>query len=185
MRITKLYSSSYHLTPLCWPTLSKLSAIFCPKFWMSYPSQRRPQYLSPSNPPRVRGNVRDAIRDDGVAAVGTGMCRLRRPGRRWLWTEGTGEASGLAGEKTFGDFGSFQSHSPQPEGRAKSCRWPSPRVLHGASRAANSQAHHIPMTRTSDYASLIEPTVLTKKEPSAPFAIDGGCAAPYSASRRA
>ncbi|MNF55042.1 hypothetical protein D3C84_364880 [compost metagenome] len=67
------------------------------------------------------------------------MCRLRRPFRRWLRPEGTGEASGLAGEKTFGAFfeksGSFQSHSPQPEGRAKPCRGPCPRVLHGASRA--------------------------------------------------
>ncbi len=61
------------------------------------PSSSRVRYCSPSNPPRVRGNVRDAIRDDGVAAVGTGMCRLRRPARRWLWPEGTGEASGLAG----------------------------------------------------------------------------------------
>jgi len=28
-----------------------------------------------------------------------------------------------------------KSHSPQPEGRAKPCRGPCPRVLHGASRA--------------------------------------------------
>lgn len=29
------------------------------------------------------------------------------------------------------ESGSFKSHSPQPEGRAKSCRGPCPRVLHG------------------------------------------------------
>lgn len=32
------------------------------------------------------------------------------------------------GEKTFGDFGSFQSHSPQPEGRAKPRRGLRPRI---------------------------------------------------------
>ncbi len=37
------------------------------------PSSSRVRYCSPSNPPRVRGNVRDAIRDDGVAAVDRGQ----------------------------------------------------------------------------------------------------------------
>lgn len=32
---------------------------------------------------------------------------------------------------TFGDFWSFKSHSPQPEGRAKHLRGQGPRVLHG------------------------------------------------------
>ena len=58
-------------------------------------------------------------------------CRLRRSVRPVGRDEGTREAGGLPGEKTFGDFGSFQSHSPQPEGRAKPCRGQSPRVLHG------------------------------------------------------
>ncbi|MNS09988.1 hypothetical protein D3C72_414900 [compost metagenome] len=69
--------------------------------------------------------------DDGAAAAGTGMCRLRRSVRPVGRDEGTREAGGLPGEKTFGDFGSFQSHSPQPEGRAKPHRGQRPRVLHG------------------------------------------------------
>jgi len=59
-------------------------------------------------------------------------CRLRRSVRPVGRDEGTREAGGLPGEKTFGDFGSFQSHSPQPEGRAKPLRGQGPRVLHGA-----------------------------------------------------
>ncbi|RSM28445.1 hypothetical protein C5B76_07480 [Aeromonas salmonicida] len=69
--------------------------------------------------------------DDGAAAAGTGMCRLRRSVRPVGRDEGTCEAGGLPGEKTFGDFGSFQSHSPQPEGRAKPLRGQGPCVLHG------------------------------------------------------
>ncbi len=89
--------SNWIFTRLCWPTPSKLSSTPCPNFVLSTQAAGGHGIDSPSNPPRVRGNVRDAIRDDGVAAVGTGMCRLRRPDRRWLWPEGTGEASGLAG----------------------------------------------------------------------------------------
>lgn len=55
-------------------------------------------------------------------------CSLRRPVGR---DEGTREAGGLPGEKTFGDFWSFKSHSPQPEGRAKHLRGQRPRILHG------------------------------------------------------
>ncbi|ATU97464.1 hypothetical protein CHQ57_08345 [Aeromonas salmonicida] len=40
--------------------------------------------------------------DDGAAAVGTGMCRLRRSVRPVGRDEGTREAGGLPGEKTFG-----------------------------------------------------------------------------------
>ena len=69
--------------------------------------------------------------DDGAAAGGTGMCRVRRSVRPDEGGEGIREADGLPGEKTFGDFGSFQSHSPQPEGRAKPLRGQRPRVLHG------------------------------------------------------
>ena len=86
---------------------------------------------SPCKPPSRVQRVRSSIRDDGAAAVGTGMCRLRRSVRPVGREEGTREAGGLSGEKTFGDFGSFQSHSPQPEGRAKSLRGQGPRVLHG------------------------------------------------------
>ncbi len=86
---------------------------------------------SPCKPPSRVQRVRSAIRDDGAAAVGTGMCRLRRSVRPVGRDEGTREAGGLPGEKTFGDFGSFQSHSPQPEGRAKHLRGQGPRVLHG------------------------------------------------------
>ncbi len=86
---------------------------------------------SPCKPPSRVQRVRSAIRDDGAAAVGTGMCRLRRSVRPVGRDEGTREAGGLPGEKTFGDFWSFKSHSPQPEGRAKPCRGQRPRVLHG------------------------------------------------------
>jgi len=40
--------------------------------------------------------------DDGTAAAGTGMCRLRRSVRPVGRDEGTREAGGLPGEKTFG-----------------------------------------------------------------------------------
>ena len=40
--------------------------------------------------------------DDGAAAAGTGMCRLRRSVRPVGRGEGTREAGGLPGEKTFG-----------------------------------------------------------------------------------
>ncbi len=46
--------------------------------------------------------------------------------------KGRGRVSAVrGGEKTFGDFGSFQSHSPRPEGRAKPRRGRRPRVLRG------------------------------------------------------
>jgi len=86
---------------------------------------------SPCKPPSRVQRVRSAIRDDGAAAVGTWMCRLRRSVRPVVRDEGTREAGGLPGEKTFGDFWSFKSHSPQPEGRAKHLRGQGPRVLHG------------------------------------------------------
>lgn len=58
-------------------------------------------------------------------------CRLRRSVRPVGRDEGTREAGGLPGEKTFGVIcqreRSFQSHSPQPEGRAKPFRGQSPR----------------------------------------------------------
>ncbi len=90
---------------------------------------------SPCKPPSRVQRVRSAIRDDGAAAVGTGMCRLRRSVRPVGRDEGTREAGGLPGEKTFGVIcqreRSFKSHSPQPEGRAKHLRGQGPRVLHG------------------------------------------------------
>lgn len=86
---------------------------------------------SPCKPPSRVQRVRSAIRDDGAAAAGTGMCRLRRSVRPVGRDEGTREAGGLPGEKTFGDFWSFKSHSPQPEGRTKPLRGQGPRVLHG------------------------------------------------------
>ncbi len=86
---------------------------------------------SPCKPPSRVQRVRSAIRDDGAAAVGTGMCRLRRSVRPVGRDEGTREASGLPGEKTFGDFGSFQSHSPSRVAAAKPLRGQRPRVLHG------------------------------------------------------
>ncbi len=65
--------------------------------------------------------------DDGAAAVGTGMCRLRRSVRPVGRDEGTREAGGLPGEKTFGDFWSFKSHSPSRAAAAKPLRGQSPR----------------------------------------------------------
>lgn len=56
-------------------------------------------------------------------------CRLQRSVRPVGRDEGTREAGGLPGEKTFGDFWSFKSHSPQPEGRAKPLRGQSPRLF--------------------------------------------------------
>ena len=63
-------------------------------------------------------------------------CRLRRSVRTVGRDEGTREAGGLPGEEDLWCYlpiksGSFKSHSPQPEGRAKSCRGQRPRVLHG------------------------------------------------------
>ncbi|MNG97927.1 hypothetical protein D3C79_570520 [compost metagenome] len=69
--------------------------------------------------------------DDGAAVGGTGICRVRRSVRPDERGEGIREADGLPGEKTFGDFGSFQSHSPRPEGRAKPRRGQRPRMLWG------------------------------------------------------
>jgi hypothetical protein len=51
---------------------------------------------SSSNPPRGRGKVRSAIRDDGADAAGTGMCRLRRSVRPCTLSEGNRVAVGLA-----------------------------------------------------------------------------------------
>ena len=53
--------------------------------------------------------------DDGAAAGGTGMCRVRCSVRPDEVGEGIRETDGLPGEKTFGGFGSFQCHSPRPE----------------------------------------------------------------------
>ena len=70
-----------------------------------------------------------------ASAAGPGMAHRRMPwdkrGNRGHPTQ-EGEQ---AGEKTFGAImaksGSFQSHSPKPEGRAKPRRGQRPRVLHG------------------------------------------------------
>lgn len=86
---------------------------------------------SPCKPPSRVQRVRSAIRDDGAAAAGTGMCRLRRSVRPVGRDEGTREAGGLPGEKTFGDFWSFKSHSPSRAAAAKPRRGQCPRVLHG------------------------------------------------------
>ncbi len=102
---------------------------------------------SPCKPPSRVQRVRSAIRDDDTAAVGTGMCRLRRSVRPVGRDEGTREAGGLPGEKTFGDFGSFQSHSPQPEGRAKPCRGQRPRVLHGEAMPIRREGTCLPSGR--------------------------------------
>ncbi|WP_279487946.1 hypothetical protein [Aeromonas veronii] len=52
---------------------------------------------SPCKPPSRVQRVRSAIRDDGAAAAGTGMCRLRRSVRPVGRDEGTREAGGLPG----------------------------------------------------------------------------------------
>jgi len=56
---------------------------------------------SPCKPPSRVQRVRSAIRDDGTAAVGTGMCRLRRSVRPVGRDEGTREAGGLPRGKDF------------------------------------------------------------------------------------
>ena len=58
-------------------------------------------------------------------------CRLRRSVRPVGRDEGTREAGGLPGEKTFGDFWSFKSHSPSRVVAAKPLRGQRPRFLHG------------------------------------------------------
>ncbi len=88
--------------------------------------------------------------DDGAAAGGTGMCRVRRSVRPDEGGEGIREADGLPGEKTFDDFGSFQSHSPRPEGRAKPRRGQRPRILWGEATSREllrnaSIAHLLPL----------------------------------------
>jgi hypothetical protein len=109
---------------------------------------------SPCKPPSRVQRVRSAIRDDGAAAAGTGMCRLRRSVRPVGRDEGTREAGGLPGEKTFGDFGSFQSHSPQPEGRAKPLRGQGPRVLHGEAMPIGREGRCQPSDRPQKTAAL-------------------------------
>ncbi|PJG60700.1 hypothetical protein CUC53_00465 [Aeromonas cavernicola] len=82
---------------------------------------------------------------------GRPTCRVRRSVRPGERPEGNRAAVGLAGEETFGDVGSFQRHSPQPEEQAK------PVEANGlASQAA--QPHQTPQSQarlhkqTSDYA---------------------------------
>ena len=75
--------------------------------------------------------------DDGAAAGGTGMCRVRCSVRPDEVGEGIRETDGLPGEKTFGGFGSFQCHSPRPEERAKPRR---------------GQSHIPPLRRVRDAA---------------------------------
>ncbi len=83
-----------------------------------------------------------------VVRRGEPVCPGREAGRRasaagpWMahrrvpWDKGVNrghptEEGEQVGEKTFGDFGSFQSHSPSRAAAAKPRRGRSPRVLHG------------------------------------------------------
>ena len=109
---------------------------------------------SPCKPPSRVQRVRSAIRDDGAAAVGTGMCRLRRSVRPVGRDEGTREAGGLPGEKTFGDFGSFQSHSPSRIAAAKPLRGQRPRVLHGEAMPIRREGRCQPSGRPQKKGSV-------------------------------
>ena len=83
-----------------------------------------------------------------VVRRGEPVCPGREAGRRasaagpWMahrrvpWDKGASrghptQEGEQVGEKTFGDFGSFQSHSPSRAAAAKPCRGQRPRVLHG------------------------------------------------------
>ncbi len=73
------------------------------------------------------------------------------------------EVGRISGEKTFGDFGSFQSHSPQPEGRAKHLRGQSPRVLHGEavpSTIPTQQNGRLRLTANRPYDCTAQPCLL-------------------------
>ena len=74
------------------------------------------------------------------------MCRVRRSVRPGDRPEGNRAAVGLAGEKTFGDFGSFQSHSPRPEGQAK------PVEANGLA-SHTAQPHQTPQTKQGTQTS--------------------------------
>ena len=75
---------------------------------------------SPCKPPSRVQRVRSAIRDDGAAAAGTGMCRLRRSVRPVGRDEGTREAGGLPGRRLLVLFAKESGLSkvtrPSPKG---------------------------------------------------------------------
>ncbi len=60
---------------------------------------------SPCKPPSRVQRVRSAIRDDGAAAVGTGMCRLRRSVRPVGREEGPAKRAVCRGRRLLVTFG--------------------------------------------------------------------------------
>ncbi|MNF70905.1 hypothetical protein D3C84_528360 [compost metagenome] len=88
--------------------------------------------------------------DDGAAAGGTGMCRVRRSVRPDEGGEGIREADGLPGEKTFGFM--FNKKRVFPKSLA-----PARRVGETPSRATPSHAigqSHIPSLRRARDAAM-------------------------------
>ena len=66
-----------------------------------------------------------------ASAAGPWMAHRRVPWDKRVNRGNPTEEGEQLGEKTFGDFGSFQSHSPSRAAAAKPRRGRSPRVLHG------------------------------------------------------
>lgn len=66
-----------------------------------------------------------------ASAAGPGMAHRRVPWDKRVNRGNPTQEGEQAGEKTFGDFGSFQSHSPSRAAVAKPRRGRSPRVLRG------------------------------------------------------
>ena len=113
-----------------------------------------------------------------ASAAGPGMAHRRMPwdkrGNRGHPTQ-EGEQ---VGEKTFGDFGSFQSHSPSRAAAAKPRRGRSPRVLHGEAMPISCRCNALRLlapylspargegiVAADDYAPLIDPTGLLHPAP--------------------
>ena len=85
-------------------------------------------------PPVVRrGELVCPGREAGrrASAAGPGMAHRRVPWDKRASRGNPTQEGEQVGEKTFGDFGSFQSHSPSRAAAAKPRRGRSPRVLHG------------------------------------------------------
>lgn len=66
-----------------------------------------------------------------ASAAGPWMAHRRVPWDKRVSRGNPTQEGEQAGEKTFGDFGSFQSHSPSRAAAAKPRRGQRPRVLHG------------------------------------------------------
>ncbi len=90
------------------------------RFWVLPPVVRRGEPVCPG---------REAGRR--ASGAGPGMAHRRVPWDKRVNRGNPTQEGEQVGEKTFGDFGSFQSHSPSRAAVAKPRRGQRPRVLHG------------------------------------------------------